>query len=274
MKDTTKESKKYRNWAFTFPNYPNTELVDNIECRYIGYAHEIAPTTGTPHLQGFICFYNATTYKSVIKQMPGCHIEHMKGSMRQNETYCSKESELIERGDKPATNDDKGRANAIRLQQNWELAKQGRIEEIDPDLRWKHFNTIEKLAMKHMARPDPIEQTAGIWIHGKSGCGKTKFVFKEWPDHYVKSRNKWWNGYRGQEVVVLDDLGIVEARWIGDFLKDWGGQFPFQAESKGTGMLIRPKIFVVTSQYSIDQLWQDNETVDALMRRFTVNHMQ
>lgn len=154
MKDTTKESKKYRNWAFTFPNYPNTELVDNIACRYIAYAHEICPTTGTPHLQGFICFHNAISYKSIIKQMPGCHIGHMKGSMRQNEVYCSKEGQLIERGDKPASNDDKGRAGALAYQRSWELAKEGKIEDIDAGIRLKHYETLKRIGMDYAKRPE------------------------------------------------------------------------------------------------------------------------
>jgi len=273
MKDTTKESKKYRNWAFTFPNYPNTELVDNIECRYIGYAHEIAPTTGTPHLQGFICFYNATTYKSVIKQMPGCHVEHMKGSMRQNETYCSKESKLIERGDKPVTNDDKGRANQLRWQRTRELAKEGKLDDVDADIYVQHYNTLKRIQMDHAQRPEVRPETSGIWIYGKSGVGKTKLVFEQYPDHYVKSRNKWWSSYTGQDVVVCDDVGLEDAKWMGSFLKDWAGQYPFQAETKGSSMIIRPRLFVVTSQYSIEDLWYDQETRDALNRRFTVNHM-
>ena len=50
-----------RNYCFTFNNYPDTSLVDNLICKYIAYSKEVAPTTGTPHLQGYVTFVNAKT---------------------------------------------------------------------------------------------------------------------------------------------------------------------------------------------------------------------
>jgi hypothetical protein len=53
-------------------------------------------------------------------------------------------------------------------------------------------------------------------------------------------------------------------------LKEWSDHYPFQAEVKGSSMVIRPKIFVVTSQYKIEDIFTDPETVSALQRRFQV----
>lgn len=253
-------------------NYPNTDLVDNLECRYIAYSKEVGES-GTPHLQGYVSYVNAKTKSAVIKMMPGCHIEVMKGSYAQNEAYCSKSGKLVERGDRPVENLDKGRANQLRWKRTWDLACSGKFEDIDADLRIRHYNTFKKIAMDYMVRPVPLSETTGLWIYGKSGIGKTKFVFDTYPGHYVKSRNKWWNGYSNEEVVVCDDIGIEDAKWMGSFLKDWAGQYPFQAESKGSGLMIRPKKFIVTSQYPIENLWLDQETRDALLRRFEVKYM-
>ena len=47
-----------------------------------------------------------------------------------------------------------------------------------------------------------------MWVlWGPSGTGKSRFVAKRWPKAFWKSPEaKWWDGYAGQEVVVLDDF--------------------------------------------------------------------
>lgn len=44
------------NWCFTLNNYTlkEYEALQNQECRYLLMGKEIAPTTGTPHIQGYI----------------------------------------------------------------------------------------------------------------------------------------------------------------------------------------------------------------------------
>lgn len=261
---------KHRNFTFTHNNYADTSLEDNLECRFIAYSKEIAPTTLTPHLQGYVCFHNPRSVKAIRKLMVGCHIECMLGSIEQNDEYISKLANPIERGDKPVSNDNKGRAEKLRWKRSLDLAKEGKIDEIDADIQLRYYSTLKRIKSDHEKKPDPITETSGIWVYGKAGCGKTKSVWEKYPDLYIKSRNKWWGGYEKQNVVLCDDIGKKDAEWMGSFLKDWGGQYPFQAETKGGGMQIRPKTFIVTSQYAIDELWEDKETQDALFRRYKI----
>jgi len=42
--------------------------------------------------------------------------------------------------------------------------------------------------------------------------------------------NKWWDGYSGQRVVLLEDFRHAD---LADYLKIWTDRYPFTAEIKG-----------------------------------------
>lgn len=48
--------------------------------------------------------------------------------------------------------------------------------------------------------------TKVIVLTGAPGTGKTRWVKKNFPGCFWKQNSKWWDGYRGQETVVLDDF--------------------------------------------------------------------
>lgn len=95
-------SKKSRNFCFTVNNWTQEHLdfLAEVECKYIIYGKEVAPTTMTPHLQGFVVFSNPRALSGVLTQMRtlGGHWEIAKGSPGQNIDYCSKAGDVTERG--------------------------------------------------------------------------------------------------------------------------------------------------------------------------------
>ena len=54
-----------------------------------------------------------------------------------------------------------------------------------------------------------------VWVlWGPSGTGKSRFVAACWPDAFWKApESKWWDGYSGQETVVLDDFKDYAMPW-------------------------------------------------------------
>lgn len=108
-----------------------------------------------------------------------------------------------------------------------------------------------------------------LWLCGEAGSGKTKYVWDNFPDLYVKPINKWWNGYHGQENVLIDDWDPSKNMLI-YYLKIWADRYPFPAEIKGSSMMARPKRIIVTSNYTIEQCCPNPEDIPALRRRFKV----
>jgi len=248
-------------------NYPNTDLVDSIVCKYIAYSKEVG-ANGTPHLQGFITFSSLKTKQQVISLMPGCHISVMNGSISQNEDYCSKSGQLIERGEKPITNDNKGRAEKLRWQRARDLAKEGKLDEIDADIYIRCYNTLKNIRKDHEIKPPPQDVKA-YWIYGQTGTGKSHAVETAFPNCYKKAMDdlKWFDGYSGEEEIYLEDIDKYQVKW-GGLLKRLADRWPMQASVKGSMLYIRPKIVLVTSNYRIEDIWTDSATVDPLLRRF------
>lgn len=116
-----------RAFCFTWPNYPDEhqDILDRTSFRYLLYGYEWAPTTGTPHLQGYIYFANARSVAAVRRSLPGLHIELARGDYASNRTYCCKGGEYLEFGDPPQTPQEIGQAEIDRYQTAWELAKAG-----------------------------------------------------------------------------------------------------------------------------------------------------
>jgi len=249
---------KLSNFVFTW-NYPEAEpdwqmwtlnqLVEEGTIRYAAFSLETAPTTGQRHLQGFLGFFVNTRLSTVIKTLPGPHIEPMKGSLNQNEAYCSKAGELIIYGDVPASKEKAAKKSA---EERWELAKAGQFQQLNPE----QIKTYEYIYSKYGQQPKDLEQLDNVWIQGPTGLGKSHGTRLMHPGLYSKpGSNKWWCGYQGEEVVLLDDLDPQHGKEMEAYVKIWSDHYVFTAETKGGHIQIRPRKIIVTSNYTIDEVF-------------------
>jgi len=97
-------NKRQRAFCVTHNNYPEDWRVlwETVETEYACFGEEKAPTTGTPHLQGYIRFKNATTMRALqrklVKKGIQCKLLVAKGNAEQNRRYCSKDGSFFEWG--------------------------------------------------------------------------------------------------------------------------------------------------------------------------------
>lgn len=103
MADVAPALGRYRNWVWTLNNYTEDEIaaiqVDAVEkhsfasqkCRYLVFQKEIAPSTGTPHLQGYAEF-SAQISMGQLKAFLGSRIwcSRRDGPRNDARDYCVK----------------------------------------------------------------------------------------------------------------------------------------------------------------------------------------
>jgi len=265
-----------RSYVFTFNNPPD-ELFNNDDAldawlhglggKYSVAGRENAPTSGTPHLQGYIQFANPRSVAAVRKLIAGCHVEIAKGSPIQCRKYCVKDGNFVECGESPQ---DPGEREKLRWENARTLAKEGNFDDIPADIYIRYIGNLERIHRKTLPPLESQPATCGIWLNGPTGVGKSRGARQRFPTLYPKPLNKWWDGYDGQPTVLIDDLDYGQSSWIGNFLKIWSDHYPFIAEMKGGSRLIRPERIIVTSQYLIKDIFNDEEMRSALERRFQI----
>jgi len=226
--------------------------------------------SGTLHLQFFQTFKKPVRLSHYKKYLPRAHVEMAIAITEDCKKYVTKDETRIEGpweyGEVPLHRNSK---------EDWEKvfqkAKNGEIESIPADIRVRCYSNLKKIEKDYL-KPEKAEDLRGWWICGPSGYGKSCLAEHLFPNAYPKGVNKWWDGYQGQKDVIMNDLDDKHA-CLGHHLKLWGDRFPVVLETKCGSVSATYTNFCVTSQYSIDDIWQDDKTREAIKRRFKVIHL-
>ncbi len=266
--------KKSKHWCFTINN-PTQEDSDQLDrlaeeekITYMVVGREVGEE-GTPHMQGYLVMKGRKMMTAMKKLLPRAHLEIKSKNSTYEEAiiYCKKDGKFITYGTPPVDQKKK-------LKRRWEdaftAAVEGRIIDIPPDMRIRHYHAFKRIKQDYPQKLDHLIAPCGQWIWGPTGLGKSLSVWTQYPDLYPKPKNKWWDGYQMEKTVMIDDVLKTDASWIAPLLMRWADCYRFVAEHKGTSYQIRPKRIIVTSNFSIDDVFEDQPlaTVDALKRRY------
>jgi len=266
-------------WCFTINNYtPEMEVViQHWDCAYLVYGHEVAPSTGTPHLQGYVFFESQRSFETMKKKFDkSAHWTPAKGSALQNHKYCTKDADgVFEKGKRPLNAKEKGQREKERWSEIIRLSEAADWDTLKRDYPVEYANKLKNLEHINKKRPRDLSTLDGDmeheWLVGETGSGKSKSVRTRYGrTFYTKDPNTpWWDGYNGQEVVCIDDFDKFQVKQGGD-MKRWLDRYSFQAQYKGGMEEIRPRKIIVTSQYYPREIWDDEKTVAAIMRRVKI----
>lgn len=245
------------------------ELKEKVGANYICGQLEKGEKTEHLHIQFFINFKQPARIGKITKFDKRIHVEKVKVN-NGADTYCMKKETRvegpIELGVKPVKVNSK-----TDWDQVWEKAQQGKLEEIPASIRVIHYNKLKNIAKDHMEFKD-ADHLRGVWIYGPAGSGKSRWVREQAEKLnlklYPKLCNKWWDGYQGEKLVVMDDL-MPEHKCLNQQLKIWADRYDCILETKGGAAHSQYEWFIVTSQYKPEEIFTgDCRDLEAIQRRF------
>lgn len=261
---------KSRGWCFTLNNYSDADIdfLESVECQYLIYGKEVAPTTGTPHLQGYCHWASTKTLRQAKLCLgPRYHLEPRMGTIEEAVQYCKKDGDFKEKG-KIAM-----RSCPTEKDLQWKeiihMAETGSLDDLKEHYPRQFLQYYKTLMSIRAYKSKPLDgELLHEWWYGPTGTGKSRKIWDDYPDHYAKPLNKWWDGYHGQEVVAIEEWE-PKNECTASKLKIWADRYPFPAEIKGgTIERVRPKKIIVTSNYTIEECFPRPEDHLPLKRRF------
>jgi len=261
-------------WCYTLNNYTEEqyEAFKLVPAQYHVFGREVG-ACGTPHLQGYIEFEKAIRMNGVKNALgtERVHLELRKAKAHEAAAYCKKDGEFHEYGTPPTVIAKKvdSKVRWLEVLRACQAGNWSWVEENEPYL----WLLQEKKIRSHFKCPKSIDVLDNEWIYGPTGTGKSRAARLEHPDAYIKDASShWWDGYNGEEVVIIDDLDKYHVKQ-GYYLKVWADHYAFPAQIKGGQQMIRPKKIIVTSNYAPEDIWQDSTTVEPIKRRFAMRYI-
>lgn len=273
-----------KRWCFTLnnPSIDESELSDilwDAGASYLIFQLEEGEE-GTPHYQGFVCFDQKKRLSAIRHLVPGApHWEVTRGTVAQNRTYCSKPEgrigDFCEFGTPPP---EKGaRTDLAELHSELKsgtLTTRRYSNEFFP-LFVRYPKLVENYELAQIKGRQNGCEVSCVLLVGGAGLGKSFLAQKMAGDLglgpiYRHSLGKWWDGYRGERVVVFDDfrghsLSLTDFKLVFD-------RYALRVQVKGSSCDLAATHFFITSNLDPKDWWKEElfaREEAAVTRRFT-----
>lgn len=266
---------RVRNVCFTLNNPDCTKDVmrarmdASLRPTYCVIGDEIAPTTGTPHFQGYVEFPRAITYNTILKTLVGAHLEPRMGTAEQAANYCKEDGQWIEWGEisKQGARSDLTQAVAsLRTGGISQVARDHPVEYVKFH-RGLHALHFIDLASKSREPPEVV------FCFGPPGCGKTRLALGDGSNTAkLCLAQGWFDGYLGEREVIFDDFDGARSKLALSQLLNYLDRYATLVPVKGGHVPLVASVIWVTSNLHWKQ-WYDwserSSQYHALTRRFT-----
>lgn len=258
----------HRDWVFTLNNPTGPlEIFDETKMTYLIYQKERSESN-TEHYQGFICLKRQQRMSYMKKLIPRAHWEHRHGTREQAMEYCKKEDSRIEDPIEHGVLVKSGHRTDIEtaMQLIASGANELSVAEEMPSFWMRNHRALNRYRLLKCKRVVPEDGINVIWLHGPPGTGKSRWVHETYPDAYWKPpESKWFDGYDGEEVIVLDDF---RQNWMTfSYLLRLIDRYPFQVETKGGCIPLLATTMVFTTPMPPANCYRTNEDIGQLTRR-------
>lgn len=264
MDNQIKETFQGKRYMFTY-QLEDDEIFEIPEMDYLRYVYqeESAPTTGQLHIQGYFELKKKKRF-SLFKDLWGdqAHFTECDGNWKACYLYCTKVVSAIPNGQRAVFGEwdfqaiTQGKRNDLITVAN-EMKKKRPLSEIVeefPTVAFKYARNLEYVY--DVLNPQKKRQTTWDeidfrWYFGPSGLGKSYSVRDEFGVENLykkKFNNKWWDGYKGENVVLVDDYRKNNDFAYADLLSLLD-VYEFNGEIKGmrNGVQVVAECIVITS---------------------------
>lgn len=271
------------------PSHPEDkdDLISWVEgediARYIVFQLERG-AAGTEHYQGYLELNAPQRFTWLHRHFPlQAHVERARIPTAA-ENYCMKEDTRVEGPWTAGERIARGRPEGAKAskKEKYDLLKtaikEGKTKEecmdLDPVFFLQHPSAFNQMLQEFAPMGGVIEREI-VLMYGPTGTGKSKWARdaanEQGLEYYNKPKSMWWNMYRGQKYVILDDFGAGWGMTLAELLGMLDMYDDVLCQPKGTYVPMRAKFIVFTSNVHPYKWfkWEDREDErPALARRF------
>lgn len=251
-------------WIFTWNNPPESakETIKAFNSCYTIAGFEHAPTTGTPHIQGYVKWDHQHSFEEVRQLIPQARWARAKGTPYENRVYCTKESTWFESGKLPLQGARKDIHDVREI-----LQKGGTMNDVVNTTTSYQAARFGEIFLKYNSPLQRRTKPYVKWIWGPTGTGKSHMAFEEAKSPWISNKDlTWWDGYWGQKHVIIDDFRgnycpFQELLRILD-------KYPYRVMIKGSSQELLATHIWITSCIPPEQAYPGcNERINQLTRR-------
>lgn len=255
-----------RVWCFTCfdTSWSLSALPTGVQ--YCVYEHELCPTSGRQHLQGFFRLRSSCRLlqaRSLLGLPLGTHMEKARGTDEENRTYCTKTNDRVVELGSLVTQGQRTDLEEIKVK----VLQAGAV----PIAEIRNFQQL-RFAQGLLAYATCHSGPRKVWwLHGKTGTGKTRAAVAKFPDAWITSDSlKWFDAYNGQEAAIFDDFRPCFCAF--SFLLRLLDRYPLRVQIKGGFVPWNVKYIIITCNKSPADCWyaETRENIDQLLRRIDV----
>lgn len=261
-----------KTWDITLNNYKESDIkwLDSLEVNRMVVTEEVGDA-GTKHLQGRMTFKRAYRLSGLKKLNSRAHWEIT--ICKEDFNYPLKVDSIV-----VINKNNSNQGHRTDLDNIKEDIKNGKsVEDIimeKPVIYHQYGRTLEKIEDICNRSKIRKDMTEGIWIYGKTGVGKSHLAFADYdPEkcYLWVNDNGWWDGYKGQDTVIMNDYrGEIPYNSLLQLIDKW----PMKVRRRNREpMPFVSKKIIITSSLKPEEIYKhrsDEDSIEQLLRRLKI----
>lgn len=256
------KTKKRRDWMITRNNWDDEDLKTIEDCKaqakYMKWQFEQGEECGTPHFHLYIYWEHPNRFSTMKELFPKAFIERPRSALACIK-YCGKEETRTDGPYEFGVCPKQGRRTDI--EEAYEDLEKGISErefvKKHTGVAMKYPRGVKEVKSALMSERDPNNAPEVRWYYGPTGSRKTSSVFRDFATVYVKDNTIWWDGYKQQSCILIDDFDMKS--WNFRDLLRLLDRYPYQGQVKGGYVQINSPFIIITCEHHPNNYWQGSE---------------